>query len=180
MLNHYIQVCLAIRFHLHDPRKFSASDRAKIMRAPLLVHIDVGIEPTKIAQFMNLYTYPDEYDEDEMEGMLQLHDLVSPWPGILQGTRTPTAVNLEVWKQARQSADEDGDYDRAVVLVQFVNDFKQSITCAIVVGEDAIDSARRAEPFVMCSAITGKETKKPLSIASCFEWVSQRHSRRLE
>lgn len=169
MLEHYIQVCLAIRFHLHDLRKLSTAEREKVIRAPLLAHIDVGIEPTKITQFMNLYTYPDEYGEDEMEGMLQLHDLVSPWPGIREGARTLTDVNIEVWRRARMAADEDGEQDHAVVLVEFVNDFKQSITCAIVVGEDAIDSARRAEPFIMQSAITGKETKKPLSIASCFE-----------
>uniref|UniRef100_A0A8H7XY12 DUF8205 domain-containing protein n=1 Tax=Psilocybe cubensis TaxID=181762 RepID=A0A8H7XY12_PSICU len=172
MLEFYIQVCLAIRFHLHDLRKLTAAERETCIRAPLLVHIDVGIEPTKIAQYMNLYTYPDEYDEDEMEGMLQLHDLVSPWPGIRERLRTLSDINIEVWKRARMSADEDGDQDRAVVLVEFVNDFKQSVTCAIVVGEEAIETVRRAEPFTMQSAITGKETKKPLSIASCFEYIN--------
>ena len=46
------------------------------MDQPLRIHINVGIEPTKIAEFMNLFTYGAKFDNEDMQGMLQL-DLIS-------------------------------------------------------------------------------------------------------
>ena len=75
-----------------------------------------------------------------------------------------------MWQHVREVADEDSDQDCAVVLIQFVSNLKQAaIACPIVVGQEALASARRAKPFRSCSALTGKETVHPLSIASCFE-----------
>jgi len=173
MLSHYFQVCLAFQFHLNELEKFTPQERRTVLRAPLLAHIDVGIEPTQITQFMELYTYPDTCDLDdlELEGMLQFHNLLSPWPGIAEKKRTLNEQNIELWKRARQMADEDGEQMCPVVLVQFVNNFYQSITVPITVGLEATGSARRAAPFTMVSALTGKETNKPMNMATCFEYV---------
>ncbi|KAF8972355.1 hypothetical protein BDZ97DRAFT_1913561 [Flammula alnicola] len=170
MLSYHLQICLVLEFSLHRLHTLPASKRMTVLRAPLFAHVDVGIEPTKITEFMNLYTFKEEWDKDDMEGMLQLHHLSSPRSWV--PPRTPSSTNLAIWKQARESADEDGADDCAVVMVQFVNNFKQAISCPIVVGEDALDAATRAEPFIMCSALTGRETRKPLSIGSCFEYLN--------
>ena len=168
MLSHYLQVCLSLQFRLHQLHLvLSKADRDRVIRSPLFAHIDVGIEPTKIAEFMNLYHFKDEWDSDDMDGMLQFHDLVSPWPGMPE--RKPTNMQLDIWRRCRKAADEDGDNDCAVVLVQFVNNFKQAITCPIVVDKEAVDTARRAPTFSMVSALSGKEIVLQMSIASCFE-----------
>ena len=169
MLSHYLQLCVSLEFDLHRiSTRQSAPEKAQsLLRNPLLARIDVGIEPTKITDFMNLYTFGDQWDQDDLEGMLQLHHLTSSRSEIPIESISDTGMSI--WKHARETADEDGDADRAVVLVQFVNNFKQAITCPIVVGQEALKSARRAKPFTSCSALTGKETDHPLSIASCFE-----------
>jgi len=117
-----------------------------------------------------LYTFGDQWDENDLEGMLQLHHLTSTRSGIPIESINDT--NISMWKHIREVADQDGDEDCAVVLVQFVNNFKQAITCPVIVGQEAISSARRAKPFTSCSALTGKETDHPLSIASCFEYMN--------
>jgi hypothetical protein len=169
MLSHHLQICLSLEFGLHrlNTRQFTPEKRQAVVRALLFAHIDVGIEPTKITDFMNLYTFGDQWDEEGLEGMLQLHHLTSTRSGI--PTESIKNTNISMWNHARKVADEDGDEDCAVVLVQFVNNFKQAITCPVVVGQEALASARRAKPFTSCSALTGKVTDHPLSIASCFE-----------
>ena len=169
MLSHYLQLCVSLEFDLHriNTRQSAPEKAQSLLRNPLLARIDVGIEPTKITDFMNLYTFGDQWDQDDLEGMLQLHHLTSSRSEIPIESISDTGMSI--WKHARETADENGDADRAVVLVQFVNNFKQAITCPIVVGQEALKSARRAKPFTSCSALTGKETDHPLSIASCFE-----------
>lgn len=167
MISHYIQVCLALTFSLHRLHSLPASKRNTVLRAALSVHIDVGIEPTMIGEFMNLYTYPEEWDKDKMEGMLQFHNLSRSDAWVPPRQLSPT--DIAMWRQAREDADADGERDNAVVLVRFVNNFKQMITCLFVVGEEALGQARRNMPFTMISAITGKKTDKPLSVATCFE-----------
>lgn len=167
MISHYIQVCLALRFSLHRLNTLPPSKRQTVIRAPLSVQIDVGIEPTAIGDFMSLYTYPEEWDRDDLEGMLQFHYLsaLDDW----QPPRQLSPSEIAMWKQAREGADEDGESQYAVVLVQFVNILKQRITCSFVVGEEALGQARRNMPFTTRSAITGKSTDKQLSIGNCFE-----------
>ncbi|KAF8880808.1 hypothetical protein CPB84DRAFT_1965714 [Gymnopilus junonius] len=170
MLSHYIQVCLSLQFRLHQLHRLqSEADRKKIIRAMHLAHIDVGIEPSKITDFMNLYHFKN-WDKPDMEGMLQFHDLVSPWPGLPEGS--VSEMHYEMWKTARTEADEEGGSHCAVVLIQFANNFQQSIVCPFIIGEDAIDTARRAPSFTMVSALSGKEIVYPMNIASCFEYMN--------
>ncbi|KAF9475955.1 hypothetical protein BDN70DRAFT_996036 [Pholiota conissans] len=170
MISHYIQVCLSLKFGFHHLRSMSPSKRETVLRAPLSVHIDVGIEPTKIGDFMALYTYPEEWDKDELEGMLQFHHLSGPKDWVPE--RRLTDSEIAMWRQARQSADEDGEKNYPVVMVQFVNNFKQRITCTFTVDDEAMGQARRGIPFTVGSAITGKLTDKPLTIPNCFEYLN--------
>jgi len=171
MLSHYLQLCLSLEFDLHriNTRQSAPELGKTILRDLLLAYIDVGIEPTQITDFMNLYTFGDGWDQNELEGMLQLHHLTSTRASDVPIESMISDTSMALWKHAREVADENGDAHRAVVLVQFVNNAKQAITCPVVVREDALKSARRAKPFTSCSALTGKETEHPLSIASCFE-----------
>lgn len=66
-------------------------------------------------------------------------------------------------------ADEDGNTDCAMVLIQFMNNFKQVTTCLMVMGQEALKSARRARLFTSCLDLMGKETEHHLSIASYFD-----------
>ena len=167
MMNHYIQLCIALEYSLHQLDGLPAAQRRAILRQSRSVHIDVGIEPTMIGDFMTLYTYPDSWDKDGMDGMLQFHHLSRPdqW----EPPRKFSANDMVIWSHARADADEDGDHECAVAVVQFVNNFKQCITCPFVVDEEALGQARRNMPFTMGSAITGKSFDKPLSVATCFE-----------
>lgn len=167
MISHYIQLCITLEYSLHRLRGLPAAQRHAAIRQPRSVHIDVGIEPSMIAEFMNLYTYPEDWDKDDMEGMLQFHHLSRPDQWTPPRELSPN--DIVIWSQARADADEDGDQECAVVLVKFVNNFRQCITCPFVVDEEALGQARRNMPFTMGSAITGKSTDKPLSVATCFE-----------
>ncbi|KAF8175858.1 hypothetical protein BJ912DRAFT_1147013 [Pholiota molesta] len=176
MLSHYIQVCLALTFSLHRLHALPAAQRSTVRRAALAAHIDVGIEPSAIGEFMRLYTYPEERDPEldadgvATEGMLQFHNLSRSDAWVPARPLSPT--DIAMWRQAREDADADGERDNAVVLVRFVNNFKQMITCLFVVGDEALGQARRNMPFTMVSAITGKKTDKPLSVATCFEYLN--------
>jgi len=170
MISHYLQVCISYEFELHSLGRLSANKRKTVIRTPLFVNIDVGIEPTKITDFMNLYTFKDEWDQDDLDGMLQFHHFASIRSGIPVESAL-TDSNIALWKQAREVADEDGDEGKAVALIRFVNNMKQAVTCTITIGDDALETARDGEPFVMGSALTGKKTIQPLGIYSCLEYV---------
>ncbi|KAJ3497821.1 hypothetical protein NLJ89_g10298 [Agrocybe chaxingu] len=127
MLQHYLQLLLCCEFSFH---KVLDSEREALSRKTFHAHIDVGIEPTKIADFMNLYTY-DDWDKEGLEGMLQIHLVATARSGL-----------------------------------------PQCISWPITIDEDAFDSARRAPPFTMVSALTGKAIDKPMSVDSILEYVN--------
>jgi len=171
MLSHFIQICISFEYHLHELEKtMDPEQRKKFVRSPLGIHIDVGIEPTKITEFMNLYTHKGEWDKEDMEGMLQFHHLSSYRSG-LKPEMVFTPSKMAMWKHSREKADEDGLEDKAVIMVLFVNNFKQAIACTMIIGDATLESAREAEPFTMSSALTGKTTVHPMGVESCIECV---------
>ncbi|KAF9534078.1 hypothetical protein CPB83DRAFT_422685 [Crepidotus variabilis] len=171
MLAHYLKICIAFEFNLHIPKnKWEPKSWKAIIRSPLYVHIDVGIEPTKITDFMHLYTFKDKWPgvKKDIDGMLQFHHIYSAKSGL-----NPEAImnhtNAQIWGHSREAADEDGLEDNMVVLVRFANDMKQSVTCTMVIDDDALESAREAAPFTQTSALTGKTTEHAMGIPSCLE-----------
>lgn len=169
MIAHYLKVCIVYELHLLDTNRTPEEGRA-LCRSPLIVHIDIGIEPTKITDFMNLYTFKNDWpgEKNEIEGMLQFHHLYSLKAGLKDGSVDPT-TSTQIWRQARQTADEDGLEDNLVALVRFANDMKECVTCTLVINDDTLESAREAAPFSQVSALTGKKTEHPMDIASCME-----------
>ncbi|CAA7263518.1 unnamed protein product [Cyclocybe aegerita] len=166
MLQHYLQLLLCWEFLFH---KVPDSEREALSRKAFHAHIDVGIEPTKIADFMNLYTY-DDWDKEALEGMLQIHLVATAHSGLPQIPFTDKMMYL--WQTARDDADNEGCTKSPVVVVQFINDMTQRISWPITIDEDAFDSARRAPPFTMVSALTRKAIDKPMSVDSILEYVN--------
>ncbi|KAF8150218.1 hypothetical protein B0H34DRAFT_180141 [Crassisporium funariophilum] len=161
MLSHFLQVCLALEFDLHT---------SPSPDTPFFVNIDVGIEPCKITDFMNLFTHGAKFDKAIMEGMLQLDHLASERSGM--PSRPLTATQRTVWEFAREESRKAGSGENAVVVVQFLNNCSQAITCTFVVTDEALEEAREAEPFVVGSALTGAKTTQPLNINTCLEFIN--------
>lgn len=155
LLFHWLQVCLVLEFNLLNER---------VLDRPLLAHIDVGIEPTKITEFMSLFTYGAKFDRENMQGMLQLDLLSSERYGM--PPRPVIEMDMELWQFSRTHADANSP----VVLVKYVNNCVQAITSPIVISDEAFEEARLAEPFIVGSALTGKKTEKPLCVDSILEY----------
>jgi hypothetical protein len=155
LLYHWLQVCLVLEFNLLNER---------VLDRPLLAHIDVGIEPAKITEFMKLFTYGAKFDQENMQGMLQLDLLSSERSGM--PPRPLTEMDMKLWQFGRA----DADANSPVVLVKYVNNCAQAITCPITISDDAFEEARLAEPFIVGSALTGKKIEKPLCVDSILEY----------
>jgi hypothetical protein len=155
----YLQVCLVLHFDLlHNPT----------LDKPFMARIDVGIEPSDISVFLQLFAGIDRESRSQTEGMLQLNALTP-----CELATTPLTQNrLKLWRHAREEANAEGCSLDPVGLVEFVNDSEHSLTIPIHIQSAALLIAQRADPFTRVSALTGRRTETPLSDMSCLEFIN--------
>lgn len=83
-----------------------------------------------------------------------------------------TRVRMNIWRQARESADRNGFRGDSVGLVEFGNgESPQTLTFPVHIQKAAMELVRQSPPWVMTSAITGKSTEAPFNIETCLEYV---------
>jgi hypothetical protein len=153
LISLFLQICLILDFDLL---------RNRSTNRPLMARLDVGIEPSDITLFLQLL-----YGADigtNVEGIFQIN-AVSP-----DGSGRPLSANhMEIWRDARNQITAQGFASDPVVIVELVKDSKNSIHLPLHIQEAAFIVARRAEPFVNVSALTGVKTEKPMSAMACIE-----------
>lgn len=144
LIQEYLQIWLAIQYKMDGAT--TPAQRRELAQRPLFAHIDVGIEPADIADFHRLWRSdsPDQWSHKGVQGILQFHHMSLPddW-GTANFPITPAM--MAYWKQARAQADDKiaGGREWPVVTVQFVNQMRESLLCAVIVLPQAIAIARK-------------------------------------
>jgi hypothetical protein len=140
---------------------------------PFLARVEIAIEPSDILDFVGLY-FNDKAVGEKLQGMVQIN-AITPWKSpSMQAPLTPKRLNL--WHEARARCNAEGFAKDPVGLVEFVgcrseHDAGNSMTTELHIPAIALAIARRREPFVGVSAVTGALIKQPMSAAACLEYV---------
>jgi hypothetical protein len=118
-----------------------------------VARVDIGIEPSDILDFIGLY-HGDKAVEEKLQGM-----------------------RLHLWREIREKYNAEGFAKDPVGLVEFVDgscggDWKNGITVGLHIPTTVIDMARKREPFVRVSAVTGAQFKQPMSAMACLEYIN--------
>ncbi|KAG1879862.1 hypothetical protein F4604DRAFT_1752103 [Suillus subluteus] len=132
---------------------------------PFIARVDIGIEPSNILDFIGLYL-DDKSIGEKFQGMVQIN-AVTPWYPSLMRPLTPQRLHL--WRKARAKYNAEGFTKDPVGLVDFVDG---SLTVGLHIPTIALDMARKREPFVRVSAITGVQFKQPMSAVACLEYIN--------
>ncbi|KAG1717690.1 hypothetical protein EDD22DRAFT_793353 [Suillus occidentalis] len=141
---------------------------------PFLARVEIAIEPSDILDFVGLY-FNDRAVGGKLQGMVQIN-AITPWKSpSMQAPLTPKRLNL--WHEARARCNAEGFAKDPVGLVEFVgcrseHDAGNSMTAELHIPDIALAIARRREPFVGVSAVTGALIKQPMSAAACLEFVN--------
>ncbi|KAJ7444042.1 hypothetical protein FB451DRAFT_1295019 [Mycena latifolia] len=157
LLNKHLQACFILHFDLL---------RRPQLDKPFMARVDIGIEPADIPDFFNVFVGQPLGDE-KMRGMLQVNAFT---PAAMKDL---TPMRQDIWRQARASANEKGFARDSFGLVEFGNgESMQTITVPIHIQAAALELVRRASPWEMRSAITGKVTEKAFNIDGCMEFMN--------
>jgi hypothetical protein len=138
-----------------------------------VARVDIGIEPSDILDFIGLY-HGDKAVEEKLQGMVQINAVTVWYPSLMHPL---TAQRLHLWREIREKYNAEGFAKDPVGLVEFVDgscggDWKNGITVGLHIPTTVIDMARKREPFVRVSAVTGAQFKQPMSAMACLEYIN--------
>ncbi|KAJ7914332.1 hypothetical protein B0H13DRAFT_1611638, partial [Mycena leptocephala] len=160
LLNKHIQACFILHFNLL---------RSPQLDRPFMARIDIGVEPADMPDFFKIFM-GEQLGNGKMKGMLQVNHF-TPVPPKAMADLTPMRMNI--WRQARESADRNGFRGDSVGLVEFGNgESQQTLTFPVHIQKAAIELVRQSPLWVMTSAITGKSTEAPFNIETCLEFMN--------
>ncbi|KAG2134485.1 hypothetical protein DEU56DRAFT_913672 [Suillus clintonianus] len=135
---------------------------------PFMARVDIAIEPTEILDFAALYLNNRTVAE-KLKGMVQVNT-ISAWD---PNTHPPlTEMRLGLWRKARAESIAAGFGKDPVGLIEFLNYTENSSTAAFHISSSILDTARKREPFLCSSAVTGKQFEKPMDSATCIECLN--------
>lgn len=135
---------------------------------PFMARVDMAIEPTDILDFAGLYLNNRPIPE-KLNGMVQVNT-VSAWDPSTHPPLTPTRLRL--WRDARAQSTAAGYGKDPVGLIEFLNYTENSTTAAFHISSSVVDAARKREPFLCSSALTGNHFEKPMDSATCIEYIN--------
>ncbi|KAJ7244867.1 hypothetical protein C8J57DRAFT_1363178 [Mycena rebaudengoi] len=158
VLMRHLQACLVLHFDLlRNPH----------LDKPFMARIDIGIEPADMPEFCRIYL---NQPVDTVMGMVQINAF-TPLTSTELANLTP--MRHDMWRTARDQANEAGNRRNPVGLLEFAKGFsEQTITIPVYVSSEALQLVRESSPWVMRSAITGAETESPFNIETCMEFMN--------
>ncbi|KAG1888531.1 hypothetical protein F4604DRAFT_1644807 [Suillus subluteus] len=139
-----------------------------------LARVELAIEPSNVIDFGGLYVN-DPTVEEKLEGMLQVNAITAWQSPSMQAPLTPKRLNT--WREARAEYNAEGFAEDPVGLIEFIGlrcteDSGNSLTAELHIPNMTLAIATTRAPFTSVSAIMGIRTKKPLSAASCLEFIN--------
>ncbi|KAJ7671775.1 hypothetical protein B0H17DRAFT_1208960 [Mycena rosella] len=147
--NGVLKVCFALHFNL--------------VRAPLLDKIFIGIADISIEP--NLHR-PAAWDK-KILGMIQVNAFS---PHTLAEAAMTKPLKHNIWSVARESA-KDAGYSMG--LLDITNgENRQTSSVAITIDASTLDTVRQMRPWKIQCPVTGKVTKKPITLESSLEYLN--------
>lgn len=149
-----IQSCFALAFDLQHRQQL---DR------PFAARLDIGVEPTDILKFYDVYT--GRPTDSNIPGMVQLNAF-TPFPDtfIEEGW-------MSIWRKARETASLNGFPNAAVGILIVSKSSGLICTYALMIQQRIIDYIRQTPKLTNISAVTGQTTEQPLDVAGCMEYA---------
>jgi hypothetical protein len=140
---------------------------------PFLARIEIAIEPSDVLNFGGLYVN-DPTVEEKLQGMLQVNAITAWQSPSMRAPLTPK--RLDTWREARARCNAEGFAEDPVGLIEFIGrrctaDSGNSITAELHIPTMTLAIAMTRAPFTHTFAVTGIQTKKPMSAESCLESV---------
>ncbi|KAG2153415.1 hypothetical protein DEU56DRAFT_977093 [Suillus clintonianus] len=140
---------------------------------PFVARVDIGIEPSDILDFIGLYL-DDKAIGEKLQGMVQVNAVTPRYPSLM---RPLTPQQLHLWREARAMYNAKGFAKDPVGLVDFVDGscpgyWKNGVTVGLHIPTIVLDMARKREPFVHVSAVTGTRFKQPMNAVACLEYIN--------
>lgn len=126
-----------------------------------MLHVELGIEPSDIRQFLAIMqSMPEE--SKTIEGMVQINMIQKvPEDTVL------TEMRMHTWRSSRAKYPKGTQ----LVLVEFERSGHSfSWTCAFPITNRAFETARKAQPYEIVSAIHGRR-EVPMNEPNTIEYV---------
>ncbi|KAG1772892.1 hypothetical protein EV702DRAFT_614077 [Suillus placidus] len=138
-----------------------------------MARVDIAVEPSDFLNFVGLYLN-DKAVGEKLQGMLQVN-AITPWHPSIQGPLMPK--QLQTWREARAKYNTEGFTKDPIGLVEFIGcscaeDSGNSVTAELHIPAAVLDIARKREPFIGVSAVTGTQFNKPMSTVACLEYIN--------
>ncbi|KIK97925.1 hypothetical protein PAXRUDRAFT_824426 [Paxillus rubicundulus Ve08.2h10] len=160
-----LQVCAVLDLGLLNDEKKEVG-----FKVPFMIRVDIGIEPTEVANFVKL-CFTDEPVPETVEGLVQVNRFISHVPGRF-GHAPLTLTRDKLWRTEREKANNNGKSGEPLGLLEFVSDSEISLTMPCRIDACAQKFAKYAQPFTTISAFTGIQTQKPLTVGNSMEFIN--------
>lgn len=159
-------MCITLELCLNIP--MTPEQRHACTRTPLLARLDVGIEPVDIDEMQRLCTELEDWDYEDIQGMLQVHYISSPFRymtslGPLQYDSLPPK-QWDAWIAQREELDQTGHEDCPLVRLEVISNVKECIDVFIPISPETFLYANLLPPFTrklprnLLDPFTGRRT----------------------
>lgn len=139
--------------------------RNPIVDKPIPARVDIGIEPSSLVAFYQMYSGEDMSRKvQKIEGMIQINAITAK---PLDGPVPPHL--MEKWHQSRKDHDVRGLASSPIALIELVmGDSTETVIAPATISPAAIEIARDAKPFPFKSVLKGCG-ELPFNALSCIE-----------
>ncbi|KAJ7502694.1 hypothetical protein B0H11DRAFT_646961 [Mycena galericulata] len=155
-LNTNLQCCFVLAFDLiNQPR----------LNKPFVARLDLGVEPTEIIKFSEVYT--GRHTDSPIPGMVQLNAF-KPIPD--------SAIQEDwklIWRQTKEAAESAGFPDATVCILLVSKSSGLFSIFPYILHPSVFDLVRRTPTLTCTSALTGKVTEMPFDLGGCLEMMNK-------
>ncbi|KAG1720117.1 uncharacterized protein EDB91DRAFT_1257171 [Suillus paluster] len=141
---------------------------------PFVARVVITIEPSDILDFIGLYLDHKTVGQ-RLQGMVQVNAIIPCHPS----TFPLMPKRLQIWREERAKCDADGFANDPVGLLEYVDgttyakdSCQNTVTSGLYTPTSVFDWARRREPFIRYTAVTGTPSKQPMNAVACLEYIN--------
>lgn len=115
----------------------SISRRRGLSRRVFYAQADIGIEPRELNQTIRLFDQLRDWNFEGVDGIVQVNHIEEVKDD------QPSQRDLAMWMEERIFADDTGNFDSALVMVDICHNCCTWIRFRVLIDDDTLDAARR-------------------------------------
>ncbi|KAG2122477.1 hypothetical protein DEU56DRAFT_73672 [Suillus clintonianus] len=140
---------------------------------PFVAHVDIGLEPSDVFDFMGLYFDGNWAAGEKLQGMAQVN-AITPWHPGMKGADPLTPQRQLQWREARIKHNTGRFAKDPVGLLDLtcVGLSSTAISFECHINSVVLEMAREREPFERTCPLTGTRFQQPFSAMRCLEYIN--------